>query len=169
MRSTVASQAQHHHQARTPAHSNETKKKSSMDLYHSKTWLINLIGRKERRCVPSLLLSKHESFCAIQSGGTNQTRFTFSKMRYWQTAGLDRTCVALERAPILVSSTLNVSVRCTSSNAGNSNSPGLKSTVFFTAPKQAKRVTKKLFPVSGQDRSCWNCGWTGHRQVSKER
>ena len=33
------------------------------------------------------------------------------------------------------------------------------------AQKFEKRVTKKLFPGSGQDRSCWNCGRTEHRHV----
>ena len=52
-----------------------------------------------------------------------------------------------------------------SSKAGPSNSPGSMPTIFFTAPKYAQRETKKLFPGSDQDRSCWNCGRTGYRHV----
>ena len=52
-----------------------------------------------------------------------------------------------------------------SSKASPSAYSGLKHTIFFTALKYAKRVTKKLFPGSDKDRCCWNCGRTGHRHV----
>ena len=52
-----------------------------------------------------------------------------------------------------------------SSKAGHSTSSGSKPTIFFTPRKHAKRVIKKLFPVSDQDRSSWNCGRNGHRYV----
>ncbi len=52
-----------------------------------------------------------------------------------------------------------------SSKAGPPASSASKPTIFFTAPKYTKRVTKKLFPGSDQDRSCWNCGRAGHRHV----
>ncbi len=59
-----------------------------------------------------------------------------------------------------------VLVRSGNSNkSGPSASSGSKPTIFFTAPKYAKRVTKKLFTGSDQDRSCWNCWRTGHRHV----
>ncbi len=55
--------------------------------------------------------------------------------------------------------------------SGNRSNPcpppssGSKPTIFVTATKYAKRVTKKLFSGSDQDRSCWNCGRTGQRHV----
>ncbi len=52
-----------------------------------------------------------------------------------------------------------------SSNAAPSTSSRSKPTIFFTAPKYAKRVTKDLYLGSDQNRSCWNCRRNGHWQV----
>ncbi len=49
--------------------------------------------------------------------------------------------------------------------AGPSTSSGSKPKIFFTAPKYATKVAKKLFTGSDQDRSSWNCRRTGNGHV----
>lgn len=40
---------------------------------------------------------------------------------------------------------------------------GSKPQIFFTSPKYAKRIAKKIFPGQELNRSCWNCGSSDHR------
>ena len=49
---------------------------------------------------------------------------------------------------------------------GSSSSNGLttnKPFIMFNQPKYARQVTRKLFSGSEKDKSCWNCGQSGHR------